>query len=236
MTSILPKLSPRLKLLASKARPNKIICDIGTDHAYLPAFLVNKGISPFAIACDVKEGPLKRAENNINKFGVQDKVKLILSDGLERIEKTSFDDLIIAGMGGEQISDILSKAQWLKDGDRLLILQPMTSAEELKKYLYSNDYKITNEEIVREGLRYYIVITAKAGANKGIKRVHLYFGKSLIERNGSLEKQYLDRLIRKFTLALKGIEKGRDEQKLSEIKDILNQLLKVKESMQNGKG
>jgi tRNA (adenine22-N1)-methyltransferase len=130
MKNNLPKLTPRLALIASKVRKSTVVCDIGTDHAYLPVYFVNSGISLFAIAADIKVGPLQKAKQTIEKYNAADKVKTILSNGFLEIDKTSFQDAIIAGMGGELIAEIIENAPFLKDGDRTLILQPMTATYE----------------------------------------------------------------------------------------------------------
>ena len=128
------RLDPRLELCASFVREGCRLADIGTDHAYLPVWLLKKEKISYAIAADIHLGPLRRAEKNIRKYHVEEKVSIRLSDGLETVFPIEVDDIVIAGMGGETIAKIIAEAPWLKDEKKHLILQPMTSAEDLRRY------------------------------------------------------------------------------------------------------
>ena len=109
------KLDERLSLCAQMVRDGAAVADIGTDHAYLPVYLVECGKIHKAIAADVREGPLENAKGNISKNGFDQQIKTVLSDGLEKISPDEADDIVIAGMGGELIIRIISAAAWLKD-------------------------------------------------------------------------------------------------------------------------
>lgn len=152
-------LDKRLKACADYVSGKGIACDIGTDHAYLPAYLVLSGKCKYAIAGDINEGPLKFAEQTLIKYKLSDKIELVKSDGLNNISSENISDVIIAGMGGETISEILAKAQWLRHGVNL-ILQPMTRASVLRKWLYKNGYEIKSEKAVIQDKYIYTVINA----------------------------------------------------------------------------
>lgn len=231
MKTNLPKLTPRLALIASKVRKGSIICDIGTDHAYLPVFLVNSGISPYAIAADVKTGPLQKAEQTIRKYNALEKVNAVLSDGFLEIDKMSFADAIIAGMGGELIAEIIADAPFLKEGDRELVLQPMTAVYELRKYLVENGFTIIDEEIAKEEEKLYVVIVAKAGKTLKYNEIDLLFGEKLKERNKELERLYLEKLIKEYEKIINGLEKGKLTEKAEKTKEILAGLKQAKEEM-----
>lgn len=235
MKNNLPKLTPRLALIASKVRKGKLICDIGTDHAYLPVFLVNSGTSPYATAADVKVGPLQKAKQTIERFNALEKVNIILSNGFLEIDKNAFQDAIIAGMGGELIAEIIENAPFLKEGDRTLILQPMTAAYELRKYLAYNGYTIQDEEVAKEEEKLYVVLVAKAGKEKPYTEIDLLFGEKLKERNGELERLYLDKLIMEYEKISAGLEKGKLTDKAEKTKGILVGLKQTREEMQNAK-
>lgn len=158
-----PKLTPRLKLIAEKVKDLKcgdlyIAADIGTDHAKLPVFLVKTGICSFVYAGDVRPGPLRSASETISAFGCEKTVLPVLSDGLKNIP-ADYHTVIIAGMGGELIAKILSDV--VVSEETLLVLSPMTSGEELRKYLFDSGYDIITEDIAVEGHRVYPVMTAK---------------------------------------------------------------------------
>lgn len=139
------ELDERLSLCASYVRQNAILADIGTDHAYLPVWLaLNQKISS-AAACDIREKPLESARNNIQKYHVENTVSAVLSDGLQNLEN-KYTDIVIAGMGGELIVNIISSCEWLKDHTKRLILQPMTKPEILRNYLCENGWDILSEK------------------------------------------------------------------------------------------
>ena len=133
-------ISPRLLCCASMLKGD-FICDIGTDHAYLPAYLIQSGKAKQVIATDVKQGPLDSAKGTLKRYHVEQDIKLVLSDGFEKVNSKGITDVVIAGMGGETIRDILAapKAAFLKKGVNL-VLQPMTKAEILRPWLAENGF------------------------------------------------------------------------------------------------
>lgn len=150
-------LDKRLNLCAEFVKGDRI-CDIGTDHAYLVAELLSQGRCSTAVAADINEGPLAAAMATLEKAGVLDRADVILSDGLKSVPESNITDIVIAGMGGELISRILEACNWL-DGKNL-ILQPMTQAPYLVKWLYGNGFEIVNQRAVEDGRFCYTVINA----------------------------------------------------------------------------
>lgn len=154
-------LDNRLKMCADMISGKGIVCDVGTDHALLAAYLITNGKCEKVIASDINEGPLESAGKTVEKYGISGKVELVLSDGLKNVNGEGVSDIVIAGMGGETIVKILSECQFDLNGIRL-ILQPMTKAEILRKWLADYGYKIVSENGVSEGEKLYTVITASA--------------------------------------------------------------------------
>jgi len=154
---VIMKLDMRLRMVAGLIRPGIPLADIGTDHAYLPVFLVENDIIPCAVASDVKVGPLENAKKTIGKSGLSDKVTPVLSDGLKEIPH-DFTDFCIAGMGGELIASILEASPWVKVPGNHFVFQPQTHAEDLRKFLYENGYEILREDVVKDRLRYYLAM------------------------------------------------------------------------------
>lgn len=136
------------------------IADIGCDHAYITTEALRLGKAVFAVASDVRPGPLSKARDNIEAAGLSDKAVLLLTDGLDGIEQYAPDDIIIAGMGGELIADIIERAPFVKNGSVRLILQPMTSQDKLREYLCSSGFRIDGEAVPVERGRIYQVISA----------------------------------------------------------------------------
>lgn len=152
-------LDSRLLATASFVRKGAIVADIGTDHAYLVAYLLLNKTSPKGFACDIKPNPLKKAASTIKKYGLTDKVDLVLCDGLSGLKRDDADDVVIAGMGGETIADILSDCLWSKDIQKHYILQPMTKADVLRKYLCDNGYVIETEKAVCDRDKVYTIMS-----------------------------------------------------------------------------
>ena len=151
------------------------VADIGTDHAFLPIELIKSGKARYVIACDVNEKPLENAKRNIEKTGTPN-IELRKSDGLEKVEPNEVDTVTIAGMGGDLIVDIIKRAPWLKNNDKLLVLQPMTSADSLRSYLYDDGFNIISENAVFDSGRVYSVITARYDGKKRkvpLRKIHI---------------------------------------------------------------
>jgi tRNA (adenine22-N1)-methyltransferase len=157
----LRKLGPRLEAVASFIPAGKRVADIGTDHGLLPIHLRTLGISPSAIASDLRPGPLASAKRNAQKYGA-DKITFRLCAGLEGYRQDEADVVVIAGMSGETIRSILEKAAWDWSGKRL-ILEANTKHPELLTWLYQNGLHIVDEQIPEEHGRSYRVYCAEAG-------------------------------------------------------------------------
>ena len=124
------------------------------------AYLVENGVCPSGIAADLRQGPLENARQTVIQQGLCDKIELILSDGLEKITEDSCDDIVIAGMGGNLIAEILEKAPWVKSERIHIVAQPMTHAEVLRQWFIDNGFEIEKEKTATDGKRYYCIISA----------------------------------------------------------------------------
>lgn len=154
------ELDARLSACANFVRKGVPIADVGTDHAYLPVWLVRRNITPRAIAVDIRLSPLQIARETIDKYRCADQIEVRQSDGLANVWPYEVNDVVIAGMGGENIMGIINGTTWLRDPQRHLILQPMTKAERLRQYLFEHGFDILLEYPVRDGHRLYTVMLA----------------------------------------------------------------------------
>ena len=153
-------LSKRLAAIAAHVRPGCRMVDIGTDHARLPIYIVKSGVVSAAVAADVAQGPLNKARENIAAAGLDDRIEVVCSNGLKAINPHIVDDIIIAGMGGETIAEILEAGGFSYLGHHRFILNPMSRPERLEKRLTAADFNITGHEIVIEGRRIYHIYVA----------------------------------------------------------------------------
>ena len=202
------KLSNRLQKCADMVTKNSKIADIGTDHAYLPIYLaLNKKIS-FALACDLREGPLKIAQKNISSHNLSGIISTRISDGLENINENEVDEIIIAGMGGNMIVNILKNCSWKDKISKKFILQPMKYENRLRKFLYENGYKIEKEEAVICSEKVYTAMLVKfIGKKISFTPEQEYIGAILDNKNSEINfetKAYL----RKQIKDLKNHQKG----------------------------
>lgn len=204
------KLDSRLMAIADLVRNDKFFADIGTDHAYLPVYLVEKGIINKAIAADLRVGPLENAKDAVVSYGFTDKIELRLSDGLDNFKENEVDEIAVAGMGGLLISSFIERTKWLRNSDVHLILQPMTHIEELRKALFDNGFVIDNEVVAEDDDKLYIIISAYYyGDATAYTDIDLIVGK-LPHNNDNLSKKYLFKIYKKYNkklLALKNAEK-----------------------------
>ena len=151
----------RLRSCAELVREGAVLADVGTDHAYLPIYLLSTGKISRAILSDINQGPLDKARENAERHGMLDKVAFVLCNGAKELLKYAPTDYCICGMGGELIVDIISHAPGLMNKNVHLILQPMTKPEVLRDYLYRNGFSIICESYSYEDGKHYVAMLAR---------------------------------------------------------------------------
>ncbi|MBQ7875723.1 MAG: SAM-dependent methyltransferase [Clostridia bacterium] len=212
------KITPRLKMVADLVPDCTVVADIGTDHGYLPIFLVNRGICERAIAADVNEGPLSAARKNIALTRVKDKIETVLSDGLKNVENA--DCVTICGMGGELICNILSHR---KDNMTRFVLQPQRSMDALRYYLAENGFEIKKEAVAKENDKMYCAFYAEyTGKAYTISEKEALLGKSELVEDANLYKEYVVYRKAEVEKALNSMEKaGATGERYDELKKLL---------------
>lgn len=174
----------RLIAIADMVGSCDICADIGTDHALVPCLLIKRGAAKRCVATDVKKGPLKRAEEKIREEGLAGKIKLILGDGIEPALRYNPDVIIVAGMGGELISELLWRASGLIPRKQRFVLQPMSRPERLRAYLAHGGFDIKDEFITEKssGRLFQIISAEYDGRKRRISAVEAMIGKVNIRR------------------------------------------------------
>ncbi|MDO4199703.1 MAG: class I SAM-dependent methyltransferase [Clostridia bacterium] len=199
------KLSERLKLCVDMVTPQSKVADIGTDHAYIPIWLALNGIIRSALACDIRNGPLENASKNIEKYGLSDVISTRLSDGLLNIGENEADEIIIAGMGGNIISNILSSCHWPNKKDKIFILQPMKYEERLREFLAEHGYKIEKEKAtICSGKVYTAMKVIYLGVPQKIENYEKYIGKLSENFSYPAARAYIRKQIKNLQNHLKG--------------------------------
>lgn len=163
----------RLKVIADSIGDGAAVIDVGSDHGLLPVFLAQTGGFRRLIASDVSSGSLDSARRNAAKHGVSDEIEFMLADGLEGTFPGDVDTIVITGLGGETIRDILIDAPWTKSSGINLILQPQSKIDVLCNFLYNSGYLIRETQIVCDrGRRYTVVVVGGGCWKKGAYSDH----------------------------------------------------------------
>ena len=170
-------ISKRLRAAADFVRAGAFVADVGTDHAYLPIYLAKTGKIRGGVASDINEGPYLCAKKNIAAEGLSDILTACHTAGLSGIEEFSPTDIMVCGMGGELIANILDGAPWVKNEKIRLILQPMTHPELLREYLSREGFEISRELLVSEDKIYHIICAEYSGEPTKLDHFEALFGK-----------------------------------------------------------
>lgn len=217
----------RLLACAAFVSGGGIVCDVGTDHAYLPCYLVKNGICKRAVAADVNPSPLRAAKENILKAGLEESIETVLSDGLDGISPKDVTDVIIAGMGGELIADILGRAKAFYSGARF-ILQPMTKPERLRGWLWDNGFEIAAETACKEDIYYTVMLAKYTGKNTCCTVAQCYIG--ALKGNTDDDKGYIlkqaERLRKKGEGMKKSDPSSTEAQEYLRLADVLEEYIK----------
>ena len=224
------KLSKRLQTIADFVKKDAVVADIGTDHAHIPIYLIKNNIISKAYACDINKGPLEKAKENINYYGVKN-IELRLSNGLEKLKTDEADTVIIAGMGGELITDILEKGRRFFESKRKFILSPHTKIDEVRKFLLSNGFEITKEDMCIDEGKFYTVMEVKYTENKEMySEAELLYGKYLIENKHPVLIRFLKKEEAKYISILSNI--GLNEERKTELRHRLDIIKETINEMQ----
>lgn len=206
------------------------IADIGTDHAYVPVRLIEEKRAEKIIASDIRKGPVETARRTVKRHKMEDKIEIRQGAGLSVLKPGEADNIIIAGMGGILISEIINNDMETAK-ESLLILQPMNCQYELRKYLHQNGFSIIDEDIVTEGFKVYNLFTVKKGVQKPLLNdIDYHLPPNLY--NHRLFNALYEKKKREFTKVIKGLEnsKQQDIEKLNRYRQWYDDLKKIKQN------
>ncbi len=215
-------INARLRTVADFVRGGALVVDVGCDHAILPIELVRKNKVSRVIACDIGEGPLTSANRNIERAGLADVIETRLSDGLKKISPDEVDHIVIAGMGGDLIARIIGDAGWTRDEKYRFILQPMTSADDLRIWLSQNGFAINCEKPLYDAGRLYtVMVCSYSGEVTAKPPEYPYIGAVLPDTDEG--RDYFLRQISRIEKRLSSLEKAKsDRPEKDELTFILN--------------
>lgn len=212
------QLQPRLACIAGLVPEGARLADIGTDHGYLPVWLLQQGMIGHAIASDINALPLDHARATALECDVMERMDFRLCPGLEKIKAEECDTIAIAGMGGETIIAILSAAAWTKDGAHTLLLQPMTKTADLRKWLAVNEYRFTEERLVWDKNYLYPVLRVTGGECPQLTELQALTGVLLAD--DPLYGEYLTQHKEKLRRAAEGLRRSGRENALCRAEEL----------------
>lgn len=205
------------------------LADIGTDHGYLPSMLIDEGIVNRVIATDLNKGPLSRAVEYLTLKGFSKKCDFRLGSGLEVLNPYEAEAIVIAGMGGDLISDILETSKKISQSTKQIIVQPMTAIDNLRRYLYNNGYKIVDEKISKEYHHYYFIIKAEVGYEYIENEIFYEFSRSLILKRDPIMFEYMQKIINTNKKIIDNLVKTKNVEYTSKIESIKKKNLEIME-------
>ena len=185
------ELSKRLYAVAGLVTEGASVADIGTDHGYVPIYLIKNNIASKVIAMDINKGPLERARMHIIGHGLKGQIETRLSDGLKNLEPGEVDAFIAAGMGGGLVIKILEDSKAVVDSLKFAVLQPQSEIAKVRKYLNRNGLVIIDEDMVEEDGKFYPMMKVVHGEPQVYEEYEYIFGKLLLEKKHPVLHKFL---------------------------------------------
>ncbi len=194
------ELSIRLKAIASMIEDCNSVVDVGTDHGYVPIYLVKNGVIKSAIASDINRGPVEKASKNVLSNNVSEQINCRLGSGLSTVKKGEVQVAIIAGMGGNLIRDILEADLKVVKELKYIILQPVQNAEVLREYLYNTGYDVLDEEICMDDGKFYEIIKVKYNNKPEIlDSIYYEISKILLDKKHIVMEKFIEYKLYKYS-------------------------------------
>ena len=225
------ELDKRLAALADLVPQGARLADIGTDHAYLPAWLVEQLRISSAIASDVLPGPCRAAEKTVAAAGLSDKISVRCGDGLATILPGEADTIVIAGMGGPTMIAILERGMDVLAKTEHLLLQPMGGTATVRRWLYEHGWFLDAETIAVERGRWYEILSARRGEKKCPNEALLWLGPVLTETKHPLLAAHADQVVERLEKTLAAMQNGKNtEEKQQRYRRLLDEIAEVRKS------
>jgi len=223
------QLSKRLQAVVSMVTPGLRVADVGCDHAYVSIYLIEHGIASECLAMDVNEGPLQRAQKNIQTHRLTDRIQTRLGSGLEQAKPGEVDAVLMAGMGGILVRDLLEGSREISQSLQEWILQPQSDIDLVRRYIRENGFRIVEEDMVLEDGKYYPMFRAvpaeKADSedktDEKMQLVYDHFGKLLLQNHHPVLKEFLDQRAIHYDAVVRQMEaSGHEGERLEEMRQM----------------
>ena len=225
------ELSKRLQAVAALVSVGLNVADIGTDHGYIPIYLIQSQKCKKAFAMDVNEGPLLRAKEHIAMYHFENEIEVRQSDGVKALKVGECECVIIAGMGGALTIQILEEGKEIFRNLKEFVLQPQSELEKVRQYLCENGYCVVAEDMVLEDGKFYPMMKVVNGTPCKHNIVQLRYGKGLLEQKHPVLKKFLEKEVQTKEKILKNLESESSEHILNRIKELKEDIIIANEAL-----
>lgn len=226
------ELSKRLQAVADLVSDDLIVADIGTDHGYIPIYLIEEGKCKRAFAMDINEGPLLRAKEHIAEHGLTEKIEVRQSDGVKALTVGECESVVVAGMGGALAIKIMEDGQGIFRSLKEFVLQPQSELEKVRKYLWKSGYCVIAEDIVLEDGKYYPMMKVINGQDSEHSMIELRYGKGLLEQKHPVLKRFLEKEVQTKELILKSLESESGEHIRNRVQELQSEIMVAKKALE----
>lgn len=226
------ELSKRLQAVADLVSEGLVVADVGTDHGYIPIYLILTKKSPKAYAMDVNKGPLLRAKEHIAEHGLETCIETRLSDGVRALHKGECECVVVAGMGGALTIKIMEEGKDIFRNLKEFVLQPQSELQKVRAYLYQNAYSIVEENMVLDDGKFYPMFRVINGQSQEYHAIELCYGKLLLEQKNAVLKSFLEKEKAVKKLILSNLEQSFGEHIETRRKEIQEELEGIEYALQ----
>lgn len=225
------ELSKRLQAVADLVSEGQIVADVGTDHGYIPIYLLETKKCEKAIAMDINKGPLLRAKEHIAEHGLNQKIQVKLSDGVKALSAGECDCVVVAGMGGALAVKIMEEGREIFRSLREFVLQPQSELAKVRQYLWENEYCVIAEDMVLEDGKFYPMMKVKSGSSNPYTQVELRYGRELLMQRHPILKIFLEKEMQTKEMIRGNLESESGEHIENRKRELQEELLLVKEAL-----
>ena len=226
------ELSKRLQAVADLVSEGLVVADVGTDHGYIPIYLIETKKSPKAFAMDVNKGPLLRAREHIAEHGLDACIETRLSDGVRALKIGECECVVVAGMGGALTIKIMEEGKEIFRNLKEFVLQPQSELQKVRAYLYQNEYSIVEENMVLDDGKFYPMFRVINGQSQEYHAIELCYGKLLLEQKNAVLKTFLQKEKAVKELILSNLEQSFGEHIETRRKEIQEELEGIEYALQ----
>lgn len=225
------ELSKRLQAVADLVSEGQVVADVGTDHGYIPIYLLETKKCKKAIAMDINKGPILRAKEHIAEHGLEQNIEVKLSDGVKALSVGECDCVVVAGMGGALAVKIMDEGREVFKSLHEFVLQPQSELAKVRQYLWENEYCVIAENMVLEDGKFYPMMKVKNGLSNPYSQVELHCGRELLVQKHPVLKMFLEKEMQTKEMILNNLESESGEHIENRKKELQEELLLVKEAL-----